>query len=278
MRRSAIEMLVAGLCAGLVLACGSAMSAEQTKIPDLSGAFAHNISHFWPPESGPGPVTNAPGKPHLYGQDVGKGLPGTRLWIGDPTSPILKPWAANAVRTRAAEEIGRDESPWQPLQLCRLVGTPHVLLLREPVVFLQEAKMVTMIYQRDQQTRRVYLGEQHPKDLAPTPYGHSVGRYEGDSLVVDTVGMTAEGMIDYFGTPATESMRVVERYRLIDNGQTLEARFTVEDPATFTTPWSGIQRYRRVRAEAWEEIRCAENPKDSDGSEYPIPKDEWPDF
>lgn len=268
--------MIAGTYAALV-AVSSAI-AQPSQVPDLSGAFTHNISHFWPSESGAGPVSNAPGMPHIYGQDAGKGLPGTRLWVGDYTSPILKPWAANAVRTRAAEEIRRDESPWQPLQLCQLVGTPHVLLLREPLFFLQEPKMVTMIYQRDQQMRRVYLREDHPKDAPPTPYGHSIGHYEGDTLVVDTVGMTADAMIDYFGTPATERMRVVERYRLIDNGHTLEARFTVEDPVTFTTPWSGIQRYRRVAADRWEEIRCAENPKNTDGSEYPIPKDEWADF
>jgi hypothetical protein len=256
----------------------AALAQPASKVPDFSGSWSHNISHYWPPESGPKPVEAFAGNPHLYQQELGKGLPGTRLWIGDYRNPILQPWAAERVKARGDGEIRNNESDWQPLQLCKLPGVPHILLLREALVFLQEPRMITMIYQRDHQQRRVFLNQSHPRDLKASPYGHSVGHYEGDTLVVDTIGMTADDIIDYFGTPATKALHVVERYRIIDRGNTLEARFTVEDPNVFTTAWSGIQRYRRGQPQRWEEIVCAENPKDVDGGEYPIPRDDTPDF
>jgi hypothetical protein len=269
---------LAGICLMAAAGVARAQHPAAPAVPDLSGYWSHNISHYSQPDSGPGPVENLPGHRHLYQQDLNRGLEGTRLWVGDYRSPILQPWAAERVKARGDGELARNESDWQPLQLCKLVGVPHILLLREPLVFLQQPDMITMIYQRDQQVRRVYLNQQHPKDPKPAPYGHSVGHYEGDTLVIDTVGMTAEDIIDYYGTPATKAMHVVERYRIVDNGRTLEVRFTVEDPGVFTTAWSGIQRYRRVNPDGWEEIRCAENPKDIDGSEYPIPRDDTPDF
>ena len=273
---------VAAACAialSMPAAAQNSAEAGHKAVPDFSGYWAHNISHYDPPASGPGPVKNYPGQQHLYQQDMNKGLPGTRLWIGDYRSPILQPWAAERVKARGDGEIARGESDWQPLQLCKLVGVPHIMLLREPLVFLQQPEMITLIYQRDQQVRRVFMNQQHPANLKPTPYGHSVGHYEGDVLVIDTVAMTADDIIDYFGTPATRALHVVERYRVVNNGTALEVQFTVEDPGVFTTAWSGIQRYRRVNpAGGWEEIRCAENPKDVDGSEYPIPRDDTPDF
>jgi len=82
----------------------------------------------------------------------------------------------------------------------------------------------------------------------PSWFGESVGRYEGDTLVVDTVGMNDKTYIDSYRTPHTEKLHVVERFRMIEGGKTLEVKVHVEDPGAFTTPWDAIQRYRRVDA------------------------------
>jgi hypothetical protein len=99
-------------------------------------------------------------------------------------------------------------------------------------------------------------GQQYDR---PPYYGESVGHYEGDTLVVDTIGLNDKTWTDRFATPHTEKLHVVERYRLIDGAKTLEVFFTVEDPGAFTTIWSAITRYPRVNVERIEEEACAEN-------------------
>ncbi len=270
------------LRAKIAIACfvavGAAGAASAQGVPDLSGYWAHNVSHFTAPESGPGPVVALPGESFLYRADRARGLPGVNYWAGDFHNPILQPWTAAAVKAHG--DLGRSTGNAQDelFQMCTMVGPPHILLLREALIFLQEKAMVTLVYQRDQQMRRVYLNEKHPANLAPTPLGHSIGWYEGDTLVVDTVALKSAGAIDYYGTPRSPQLHLVERYRVVDEGRVVEARVTIDDPVAFTMPWVAIQRYNRTRQIGMEEIRCAENNKDAKNVEYPIPRDTTPDF
>ena len=152
----------------------------------------------------------------------------------------------------------------------------------------------------------------HPAQVKPSWYGDSVGHYEGDVLVVDTVGIRSLrpfAMVDIYGTPYTDGLHVVERYRLIDReaaieahvrsgkenisipnndsgliidsgypGKALRLEFTVEDDGVFTMPWSATMTYRRA-AGAWPEFVCSENireyyyRKDSE-----VPRADKPDF
>jgi hypothetical protein len=132
------------------------------------------------------------------------------------------------------------------------------------------------------------LNQPHPDRLTPSWYGDSVGHYEGDTLVIDTVGVKTDrpfAMVDMYGTPYSRALRVVERYRMVDyaevqaaqarnakehrrvtdtaadlsyRGKHLQLVFTVEDEGVFTTPWSGVITYERP-AMAWPENVCAEN-------------------
>jgi hypothetical protein len=130
------------------------------------------------------------------------------------------------------------------------------------------------------------MNQPHPATLVPTIHGDSVGHYEGDTLVIDTVGIKLGPyrMIDRFGTPYSPALHVVERYRLIDydatkqalalaekewprvggvdpdyRGKGLQLEFTVEDPGVFTMPWSATITYGRHPSQAWDERSCAEN-------------------
>jgi hypothetical protein len=152
------------------------------------------------------------------------------------------------------------------------------------------------------------MNASHPKNIAPSWQGDSIGRYEGDTLVVDTVGIKEApySTVDAFGTPHTKALHVVERYRLIDgqvasdaqkqNGaifrpappygrgtidpdtakKGLEVEFTVEDPGVFTTSWSGRVTYRRLIGD-WPESVCAENPHFF-GATASVPTAQKPDF
>ena len=123
-----------------------------------------------------------------------------------------------------------------------------------------------MIYSNDQQVRHVYLDVPHVADPKPSWYGDLVGHYEGDTLVVDTIGLNDKTFVDNFRTPHTEKLHVVERFKLVDDGKVLQVNFTFDDPDAFNAPWSVMQRYARVRQPMDEEI-CAENNEQF----FPIP-------
>ncbi len=265
--RALLSFLV--LAPAAVLGSCSKMGAPAPAVPDFSGHWEHAIAHYLPSGDGPGPVVNMPGLSFLA----------MNVWVGDYRNPILQPWASEAVRVRAVAELERGEPLWSQLQLCMAFGVPNVLTLREPVQFLQEPGMVTILYHHDNQVRRIFLNEFRPPHLEPNPYGHSVGHYEGDSLVVDTLGLSLTGPMDFYGTPHTAALHVVERYRVSEDDGVLEVRFTVSDAGAFTSEWNGLQRYFPIPlAGGLRENICAENIRAGRDGEFPVLKDETPDF
>jgi hypothetical protein len=128
-----------------------------------------------------------------------------------------------------------------------------------PIYFIQTPKEVLMTAQGDHITRHVYLNVPHSAHVTLSWFGESVGYYEGDTLVVDTIGMNDRTNIDEYRTPHTDRLHVIERFHIIEGGNTLEVNLHVEDPGAFTTPWDAIQRYRRVESGPMVEATCAEN-------------------
>src|SRR5439155_5476937 len=114
--------------------------------------------------------------------------------------------------------------------------------------FIQTPKVVVMILSSKQEVRRIHLTDKHSTNVKSSWYGESIGRYEGDTLVVDTIGIDERTLVDGFGTPHTKQLHVIERFRLIEDGQVLEANVHVEDPGAFTMPWDAIQRFRQYEA------------------------------
>jgi hypothetical protein len=146
--------------------------------------------------------------------------------------------------------------------------------------------------------RRVHLTDKHSQNVKPSWYGESIGHYEGDTLVVDTIGIDERTPVDGFGTPHTNQLHVVERFHRIENGAVLEANVHVEDPGAFTTPWNASERYRQYEAAVRQvpidrltqlasgvegpliERTCAENPNSFFPGEevLAIPQATVPDF
>ena len=232
---------------------------------------------FYPPESGPGPVV-------FSGEagEIRQGMP----YIGDDTNPVLLPHAAAAVR--AQRDLYRNgEAVWSAFALCWPVGVPLAFSMVNAVQFLQSEDQVTIIYQRGQTVRRVYLNEAHPPDPEPSWFGHSVGHYEGpNTLVIDTIAQDSRAVVDRFATPKSEAMRIVERYSISEDGQRLDVKFNVEDPNNFTTAWSAKVGYAKIpprrsegaQAPIFEENICPENNRDAAGGLYPIPVATTPGF
>ena len=176
-----------------------------------------------------------------------------------------------------------------------------------PTQLVQTPDKVLILYGYNHQVRHVRMNAKHPDHVTPSWYGDSVGRYEGDTLIVDTVGMKIGpySMVDWYGTPHSEALHVVERYRMLDydgakdgfeqdakehnvpegkpvantQGRYLQLRFTVEDKNVFTMPWSATITYARPLGE-WEEHVCAENTLEfySRGTQAAVPTANKPDF
>jgi hypothetical protein len=231
-------------------------SAAPAGIPDLSAGgkgWRNQHNDFILPKSGPGPVTWDPAHPYFGNGD---GQPPTSR-VADLTNPILMPWVRDALKTFNDDALA-GKPQFTPIARCWPNGVPGAILLRvNPMYIVQTRDKVTFLYQSDHQVRHIYMNVPHSNTVTPSWYGESVGRYEGDTLVVDTIGITTKAAVDYYLTPHTDQLHVVERYRRVDDGKTLEVTFTVEDPGAFTMPWTGSQRYQLVDA-PYQEVVCAE--------------------
>ena len=131
--------------------------------------------------------------------------------------------------------------------------------------FIQTPKEVYIVWQRDQIVRHIYLNVPHTQNPKPSWNGESVGHYEGDTLVVDTIGQTTKSFVDLFRTPHSEQLHVVERFRLIEGGKALQVEMTIDDPVAFVKPWKITKRWTKdttqpqganVTGTYNEEIRC----------------------
>ena len=304
-------------------AAGPASTAKQSaaSVPQLSRLWTNSLGPgFGPPVSGPGPVLNTVRVRATVNIRDGTPLdPATAPMIsiggrrmGDHTAPILQPWAADVVKAHADKE--RNDGPARnPINECRPGGVPFVFY-NLGMAMLQKRDSITILYVFDHEVRHVRLNSTHPAQVTPSWFGDSIGWYEGDTLVIDTVGIKTGPytMVDQFGTPHNDKLHVVERYRLIDYDTAMQAlergakenasflgndsgvmvdmndkgphmllEFTVEDPGAFTTPWSARVIYRPGvnvrRVPQMPEAVCAENPHEMT-RQAAVPTADKPDF
>ena len=267
----------------VLLGTAASAAAPADAIPDLSagGAAWQNVHNdFILPKSGAGPVTWDPAHPY-YGN--GDSMPPTSR-VADLANPILMPWVKDAL-VKFNENALAGKPQFTPIARCWPSGVPGAILLRlNPMSIVQTPREVTFLYQSDHQVRHIYMNRPHSKAVKPSWYGESVGRYEGDTLVVDTIGISTKTAVDYYLTPHTEKLHVVERYRRVDDGNTLEVNLTVDDAGAFTMPWSASQRYKRMADQTMiREVVCAEGEAfapvvDPQKDLVPIPRAEKADF
>jgi hypothetical protein len=269
-----------GILFALVGAPPIASSVAQPKPapPDFSSNFSgwvglNGAGPFFEPVPGQlPPVVSDPAHPFV--PNGTNAQPSFR--IADLSNPNLKPWVKEHMK-KDIDEVLAGKIAFTPSSSCVPAGVPLFMGYGgpNPIVFLQTPKEVWLIFMSDQQVRRIYLDVPHSAHPKPSWYGESVGHYEGDTLVIDTIGLNDKTVVDVYRTPHTEKLHVVERWRMIEGGRMLEATFTVDDPDAFYQPWSGMRRYRRAERETIEMI-CAENNQHL--FDYHIPVADKPDF
>jgi len=293
-----------------VLFIWPALSAENDAfIPDLSGQWGRNMTNLEVPLSGTGLIMNTTRK--------ADGLLDNNVPFGDYTNPILKPEAAQILKERGEISFSGRAFPY-PHNQCWPEPPPFALAIQFGVQILQHEDGVVLNYVLNHLVRHIRLNAPHRTDMTPTWQGDSVGHYEGDTLVIDTTDIKVSpfSTVDRNGTPHSEALHVIERYRLIDGPAAREAvlrherlynrnaiahadtdrgtygrgpidpdaslsglqvAITVEDQGVFTAPWSALVTYRPVLGD-WPEAVCAENPRDISGSGVAVPVAKQADF
>jgi hypothetical protein len=173
--------------------------------------------------------------------------------------PFL-PWALDVFNQRV-ESNSKDD----PEAQCLPVGVPRYMFDPYPFQMIQTPDKVIFIFEGDNYLWRIVpleAGRQHPKDIKPTWLGDPVGHYEGDTLVVDVVGLNGRAWMDQAGHPQSPQQHLVERYTRTDS-LTLKYEGTIDDPGAYSHPWTTSNTVSwRPKFELMESI-CQENEKDS---------------
>jgi hypothetical protein len=244
-----------------VAALGLGTVTAQTVLPpnfSANGAAwqTPNGTDYIPVPGSPPLVANDPAHPYVSnGVAVRTGKQPTYR-IADLTNPNLKQWAKDVMK-KDNDEVLAGKIGFTPSSSCKQAGVPAYWLAGGPFFFIQTPKEVLIVEEGDRHARRVYMDVPHSKNPKSSWFGESVGRYEGETLVVDTIGFNTKTFVDNYRTPHSDKLHVVERFRMIEGGKTLEVQMTVEDPETFNAPWQAIRRYNKTEATLGEQI-CQE--------------------
>jgi hypothetical protein len=277
-----MRIFLAGILLGSFCVPAAAAPADDRKseIPDLGVLWAKaEDEYFKAPKNGPGPPISLP---------LMKGV----HYEADYRSPVLQPWVAETLKKYQEMDRAAVALPPNVMSTCRPSGVPGAMAPHYVLDLIQTPTMVVFLYNNNDQIRYVYLDQPHSKNITPSWYGESVGHYEGDTLVVDTIGLAGKdgkSVIDTFGTPHTDALHIIERYHLINGGNTLRVDIHVEDPGAFTVPFDMYFNLARIKSDpfpayigeeryagAFEERICAANNRSVGVADMPIA--DKPDF
>jgi len=211
--------------------------------PDLSApapkaADGHpDLSGVWMPNSGPL-------------QDLAVGLQGGEV--------PYQPWAAQLVKERANGARGKDD----PAAYC-IPGMPKLIVLPYPYKIMHQPGVTVILYEGFTTFRQIFTdGRELPTDPQPSWMGYSIGKWDGDTFVVDTIGINAKTWMDNAGRPHSEALHTIERYRRRTFG-TMDVTLTIDDPKAYTRPWTvNASPSRLIVGQDLLEYVCTENNKD----------------
>jgi len=244
-----------GSAAAVLIAAILPVSAQWLKIP------APNVPKG--PDGKPNLAAPAPrradGKPDLSG--VWNPNPKYLLNFGADLKPEdvpMQPWALALYNERKEGKHSKEE----PDANCLPQGVPKIDTAPAPYKFLQLPGLVIILYEAFTQYRQVFMdGRELPKDPNPTWLGYSVGKWDGDTLVVESAGYNGKAWLDQQGHPLTDALHVTERFRRKDFGH-IDLEVTIDDPKAYTKPWTAKENLMLMPDGELLEFVCQENEKD----------------
>jgi hypothetical protein len=224
---------------------GSASSGSASRRPRTLFNSGDPTLTLTPPlrGAGPAPAGSAPPDPDPRNLGGVWWLQGYEYLLGPAPGvpPPLKPKYMKLLEERIrAKNRGTPEADTETQ--CLSHGMPRLMESPYPIEIVQTPGRITFLHEVAHEVRRIYLDRPHPKHVRLSFLGDSVGHWEGDTLVVDTIGLDDRPFLDDEGSAHSTRLHVIERYRKIDGGANLELVITVIDPVTMEHPYS----YRRV--------------------------------
>ncbi len=172
----------------------------------------------------------------------------------------LRPWASE-LRNKRVADVSKDN----PDAHCLPIGFTQLHNHPQPRKIIQTPSLIVMLYEANGGVRQIFMDGRALPDNDPQPwwYGYSVGRWEGDTLVVETTGFRDGGWLDVNGAPLTDAAKLTERFRRVNYGN-MEIEVTVDDPKAYTRPWTAVKMHHRLLPdEELIEFVCGENEKSS---------------
>jgi hypothetical protein len=221
---------------------------------DFSGVWQYTRPPGPPPAAEPKPAPGA--QPAI----IPLAVRNSQFWnLGASFKDGLpfQPWAAELHTQRVATN-----SKDNPDAHCLPIGVMQLHTHGQPRKMFQSPGLIVIVYEANSGLRQIFTdGRSLPKDPQPWWYGYSVGKWEGDTLVVESAYFRDMGWLDVEGSPLTETGRIIERYRRPDYGH-LEIEVTIDDPKAYTKPWT-VTVYQRIMLDTdLIEFVCNENEKD----------------
>jgi hypothetical protein len=227
------------------------LAAPPAKTPD--GKV--DLSGVWQPDGAPLP----PGVPSVE-SITGISPPFTFIDITGGMKPEEVPFrpATAAQFAKNMQSEGKDD----PIAHCMPAGVPAIANIPIPYKIIQTPGLILILYEESNVFRQIFMDTRKlVADPQPRWMGYSTAKWEGDTLVVDTVGFTGKSWLDRLGHPHSDAMRLTERFRRPDFGH-LEVELTIDDPKAYTRPFKTMQRATLLPGEDLMEYFCAENEKD----------------
>jgi hypothetical protein len=195
----------------------------------------------------------------MLGGGMDAGRSGRRFSLEEPPlqGEALEKYQAARKGTTDPNEGGLDE--FDPSYYCFPPGPARSMIMPFPWEIVQTPEVVYILFEFNSGTRRIYLNQQeHPKELDPTWMGHSIGRWDDDTLVAETALLREGPWLDRIGTPYSDALRIIERFWR-PGRETLEVEFEFQDPKAFTKPWGGIKQYELQMVGITEYVQCEEH-------------------
>jgi hypothetical protein len=232
------------------------LMAQWTKIP--AGAIPRTPDGK-PNLSAPAPRTRE-GKPDLSGIWE----PNANKYVRDiaadlkPDTVPYQPWAKAVFDSR----IDGSHSKEDPDANCLPQGVPKINAAPAPWKIVQNSALIVVVYEAFNLWRQIFLdGRELQRDVNPTWMGYSTGKWDGDTLVVDTRGFNGKAWLDQLGRPSTDALHVIERFRRKDFGH-MDIQITIDDPKAYTKPWTVNQEVHLLPNDELLEFICNENNRD----------------
>ena len=175
-----------------------------------------------------------------------------------PGDVPFQPWAKALADQRADGSHSKED----PAANCMPQGVPRIGAAPSPWKIVQTPGFVVMVYETFNFWRQIFLdGRELAEDFTPTWFGYSTGKWEGDTLVVDTRGFNGKAWLDQLGKPSTDALHVIERFRRKDFGH-MDIQITIDDPKAYTKPWTVTEEVHLLTNTELMESICNENNLD----------------